>query len=232
MNESILYVEYNGGSEVPIMEALRDEKYEVMRVDNDTEAIDYAEQHDIDMLILDQANNTLDYALIREIQKRRKPCVSMILSNRMNTEDIVNGFNAGANDYITKPVQIEILLVRIRNLFNLVSIEDHEKSLSITIGELTIDPKSRRVMRQSQEVFLTPKEYELLLYLARHVNEVCSREEILKKVWKYDYMLETNVVDVYIRHLRVKLDKGYREKMIRTSRGVGYILVEPRQEKN
>lgn len=227
VNEIILYVEYDSGSAGPIIEALREATYEVIKVDNNTEAQEYVDIHDIDMLIVDQAIEMMDYTLIRRLQKRKRHFVSIILSHRLNTEDIVEGFNAGGNDYIVKPVPIEILLVRIQNLFHLTSNNGLEISLPLAIGELTIDLKSRKVTRDSQEIHLTPKEYELLLYLARHVNEVCSREEILKQVWKYDYSLGTNVVDVYVRHLRVKLDKGYHDKMIQTSRGVGYLLGGP-----
>ena len=228
VNEIILYVAYDGESAVPIIAAIREANYEVIEVSNNKGAQEYAEIHDIDMLILDQASDKMDYTLIGELHTGRKPFVTMVLSDQMKTEDIINGFNEGANEYITKPVQIEIVLVRIHNLFNLVSKEGHNKSLPITIGDLTIDPKSRRVMRNTQDIQLTRKEYDLLLYLARHVNEVCSREEILQQVWNYDFLLGTNVVDVYIRHLRVKLDKGFQHKMIQTSRGVGYILEEPR----
>ncbi|OAB25419.1 hypothetical protein PMSD_27050 [Paenibacillus macquariensis subsp. defensor] len=228
MNEIILYVAYDGESAVPIIAAIREANYEVIEVSNNKEAQEYAENHDIDMLILDQESDKMDYTLIGELHTGRKPIVTMVLSDQMKTEDIINGFNEGANEYITKPVQIEIVLVRIHNLFNLVSKKGHDKSLPITIGDLTIDLKSRRVMRNSLDIQLTRKEYDLLLYLARHVNEVCSREEILQQVWNYDFILGTNVVDVYIRHLRVKLDKGFQNKMIQTSRGVGYILEEPR----
>ncbi|OAB44548.1 response regulator transcription factor [Paenibacillus glacialis] len=228
MNEIILYVAYDTETAIAIVAALKEANYEVMKVNNNDEALKYAEIHEIDMLILDEGNEMNDYSVIREIRKSGKSVVVMILSNRMNAKDVVEAFNAGANDYITKPAQIEIVLVRIHNLFTLVSGERKGKALPITIGELTIEPKSRRVMRNSQEIHLTHKEYELLLYLARHVNEVCSREEILKQVWKYDYSLGTNVVDVYVRHLRVKLDKGFQHKMIHTSRGVGYLLEGPR----
>jgi len=228
VNEIILYVAYDGESAVPIVAAISEAKYEVIKVGNNVEAQEYVDIHDIDMLILDQASGGTDYTLISELHPGRKPFVTMVLSDQMKTEDIINGFKEGANEYITKPVQIEIVLVRIHNLFNLVSKVGHEKTLPIIIGDLTIDLKSRRVMRNSQDIQLTRKEYDLLLYLAKHVNEVCSREEILQQVWNYDFIFGTNVVDVYIRHLRVKLDKGFQHKMIQTSRGIGYILEEPR----
>ncbi len=215
-------------SAISIVATLREEKYEVIEVFDDMEALKYAEIHEVDLLIVDQGNVMNDFSVIREMQKGRQPIVSMILSNRVSTEDIVFGFTAGANDYLSKPIQIEIVLVRVRNLFNMASIERNAKGLPIIIGELTIDPKSRRVMRNALDIHLTPKEYELLFYLARHVNEVCSREDILKQVWKYDYSLGTNVIDVYVRHLRVKLEKGFQHKMIQTSRGIGYLLEGPR----
>ncbi|WP_438350929.1 response regulator transcription factor [Paenibacillus sp. FA6] len=225
MNKTILYVNYEGESAVPIIEALRIEEYEVIEVGHDIEAVEYVESHKIDMLILDYGSKGNEFEVISQLRTRMGFFLILILSDIMMSEKIIKGFAAGANEYITKPVQIEIVLVRIRNLFNLIEIENTENNLPITIGELYIDPRSRMVRRNTQSIELTPKEYDLLLYLARHVNQVCSRERILKLVWKYDYSLGTNVVDVYIRYLRLKIDKGHRHKMIHTSRGVGYILI-------
>ena len=216
---------YEGESAVPIIEALRIEKYEVIEVGHDIEAVEYVNIHEIDMLILDYGSAGNQLGVIRQLRTRISFFPIMILSNMMLSENIVEGFAAGANEYITKPVETEIVLVRIRNLFNLLEIQHHENDLPITIGELHIDPRSRRVQRNTQSIELTPKEYDLLLYLARHVNQVCSREQILKLVWEYDYSLGTNVVDVYVRYLRLKIDKGHRHKMIQTSRGIGYMLV-------
>jgi DNA-binding response OmpR family regulator len=226
VNRIILYVNFVGESAIPIIEALRTEKYEVIEVDHLVEAVEYVECHKIDLLILDYGDERNDFAVIKQMRIRNEFFLIMILSHFVQSEAVVNGFKAGANEYLMKPVQIDVVLVRIFNLFNLLSIEQLENVQTVSIGELYIDPKSRTIIRNSQTIDLTPKEYELLLYLARHVNQVCSREQILKRVWKYDYALGTNVVDVYIRYLRLKIDKGHRHKMIHTSRGVGYILVE------
>lgn len=105
--------------------------------------------------------------------------------------------------------------------------KEAEGSDIITLGDLTIELRTRKVTRKDNIIELTPREFELLVFLIEHVNEEKSREEILSEVWGYYFIGETNLVDVYIRYLRQKLDKGYRYKLIHTVRGVGYMIKEP-----
>ncbi|AOZ91099.1 response regulator transcription factor [Paenibacillus crassostreae] len=225
MANIILYVNYESETALTTIEALRIEQYEVVEVEHDQEALSFIENNEtINMVILDYGKSRDEYSVIRPMRARIKFFPIMVLSHMELDENVVNAFRLGANEYINKPVVNDILLLRILNIFNLLSIKQLENYLPIQIGELHIDLRSRQVMRNLQAVVLTPKEYDLMLYLARHVNQVCSRDQILKEVWKYEYAMGTNVVDVYIRYLRLKIDKGHRDKMIHTLRGVGYIL--------
>jgi DNA-binding response OmpR family regulator len=123
---------------------------------------------------------------------------------------------------------MEELLARVRNVLRMFkAVREGESEDTIKIGDLTIELISRKVYRKDHAIDLTPREFELLLYLARHKNTEKTREEILSDVWGYEYIGDTNVVDVYIRYLRQKMDKGYRHKLIHTIRGVGYMLKEP-----
>nr|WP_244660899.1 response regulator transcription factor [Paenibacillus sp. CFBP 13594] len=116
------------------------------------------------------------------------------------------------------------MLARIRNLLRVFANASPEGEEVIVVHDLKVNLRSRRVNRAGEYLTLTPKEYELLEYLALHVNEACTRSDILREVWGYEYAMDTNVVDVYIKHLRVKVDKGRSVKLIHTVRGIGYML--------
>ncbi|GIO66499.1 response regulator transcription factor [Paenibacillus cookii] len=229
MNERLLAVgEYFGQS--GILEALRSLGFEIEAVSGEYEALRLIGEHEIDLLLLDRAEYAgsslpkLLKALLREQADRPFPII--VFEHPYDEQAVIAGLEAGANDVVPRTVSAEELLARIRNLLRIFRIE-HERSLKkVTVGDLIIDPATRTVSRSEKDIELTVKEFDLLLYLARHVNEVCTREDILKEVWDYDFNMGTNVVDVYIRHLRTKMDKGFRKKMIQSVRGVGYIIKE------
>lgn len=147
----------------------------------------------------------------------------IILTAKDDVMDKVAGLDCGADDYITKPFAIEELLARMR-----VALKHHQASTPnrniLQVNNLTIDTDLRLVKVDENVVELTKTEYDLLLYLMQNKNFVLSREQILNNVWGYEYIGETNVVDVYIRYLRSKLDELYNKKYIHTIRGVGYIV--------
>lgn len=149
----------------------------------------------------------------------------ILLTAKGEVEDKVKGLDLGANDYITKPFEIEELLARIRAAlrFSHRSVEQESKT---AYGQLSINEQSREVLYFGEHVYLTPREYELLLYLLKHPKQVLTREQILEAVWGYDYYGDTNVVDVYIRYVRQKLEAADKTPIIHTVRGVGYVLKE------
>lgn len=151
----------------------------------------------------------------------------ILLTARDSIPEKVSGLDHGANDYITKPFQIEELLARIRAClrFNHMMEKKADEQV-LTVADLKVNENSRIVTRGSINIDLTPREYDLLIYLIKHQNNVLSREQILTRVWGFDYFGETNVVDVYISYLRKKIDDPFPSPLIHTVRGVGYVLKE------
>ncbi|WP_405152824.1 winged helix-turn-helix domain-containing protein [Paenibacillus sp. FSL K6-0108] len=150
----------------------------------------------------------------------------LVITPKTSPEIIVEWLDYGANDVIEEPIHRNVLLARVRNLLRLFAHVSQEDEEVIVVHDLKVNLRSRRVSRAGEYLVLTPKEYELLEFLARHVNEACPRRVILREVWGYDldFAMDTNVVDVYIKHLRVKVDKGKDIKLIHTVRGIGYML--------
>lgn len=168
--------------------------------------------------------------LLRRIRTDNSHTPVILLTAKDSIEDKVSGLDLGANDYITKPFQIEELLARIRVALRL----SKEASLSkeqdgwLKVGNLQLNETTHEVMRGTDLIDLTPREFDLLAYLMKHERQVLNREQILTSVWGYDYYGDTNIVDVYIRYLRSKVDKQYDEQYIQTVRGVGYVIKEIR----
>lgn len=152
----------------------------------------------------------------------------IMLTARDDTTDKVMGLDMGADDYMTKPFAIEELLARIRVIRRKSVSNKNTKSLRI--GELAMDTTSHQVVRAGKSIELTKREYDLLECLLNNKGIVLTRNQLLEKVWGYYYEGDTNVVDVYIRYLRSKIDDGYEGKLINTVRGVGYVIKEIKYE--
>ncbi|NMI05411.1 response regulator transcription factor [Paenibacillus sp. SZ31] len=148
----------------------------------------------------------------------------LVITSNASPQFIVEWLDYGANDVMEEPVHLNVMLARIRNLLRVFANATPEGEEVIVVHDLKVNLRSRRVNRGGEYLTLTPKEYELLEFLALHVNEACTRSDILREVWGYEYAMDTNVVDVYIKHLRVKVDKGRSVKLIHTVRGIGYML--------
>ena len=167
--------------------------------------------------------------LLRRMRDRKDQTPVIMLTARDNVVDKVSGLDQGANDYVTKPFEIEELLARIRaNLRQLPSSEQKEDESLLNIADLEVHTASREVTRAGLEVTLTAREYDLLVFLLHHPNQVLTRDQLLQHVWGFDYIGDTNIVDVYIRYLRQKMDKDFEPKLLHTVRGAGYMLKDRR----
>jgi DNA-binding response OmpR family regulator len=163
--------------------------------------------------------------VLRRIRNASKNVPVILLTARDSIPDKVTGLDLGANDYMTKPFQIEELLARIRVSLRISAMQIKEEQEKVfEVDDLQVFVKSYRVVRANKEIELTPREFELLVYLIENKNIVLTREQILNHVWGYDFLGDTNVVDVYIRYVRKKVDYPYSKPLIQTIRGVGYII--------
>lgn len=174
--------------------------------------------------------------VLKRIRATEQATPVILLTAKSEVEDKVKGLDLGANDYVTKPFEIDELLARIRNFIrfaksNSAVLSAAEKDTHLlSYGRLSIHEQTREVLYFNESVDLTPREYDLLLYLLKHPKQVLTREQILEAVWGFDYFGDTNVVDVYIRYLRQKLGSVNSSAIIKTVRGVGYALKESTHE--
>mgnify|MGYP003296495104 FL=1 len=207
-----------------IAKQLKASGYSVDCAFNGEEAYDLISMTDYDAAVFDVMMPKIDgFSLLRRIRNEGNNLPVLFLTARDSIEDRVEGLDIGADDYLVKPFAFEELLARIRVLIRKNSVSN---SNIITVADLTVDISSRKVKRGDSDISLSAKEYELLQYLAVNNGIVLSREKIEDHIWNYDYEGGTNVVDVYIRYLRKKIDEGYEKKLIHTVRGMGYVLRE------
>ncbi len=186
------------------------------------EAYDFLTAAEYDAAILDVMMPRLDgFGVLEKIRKEGIETPCLFLTARDSIEDRVKGLDIGADDYLVKPFSYDELLARVRVLIRKNS---GSKTSVISVGDLSIDTASRRVVRGDREISLSAKEYELLRYMAVNKNIVLSREKIENHIWNFDYEGGTNVIDVYIRFLRKKIDEDFDTKLIHTVRGAGYVL--------
>ncbi|KEQ27422.1 response regulator transcription factor [Paenibacillus tyrfis] len=226
MTQSILVIEDEKHIARVLMLELEHEGYEVETAHDGREGARLATSKPWSLILLDVMLpewNGLE--VLRRIRQVNAEVPVILLTARDGTPDIVSGFDQGANDYITKPFVIEELLARVRNLIGMTNRHKPESD-TLSAADLTIDLKARKVTRAGSLIELTPKEFDLLQYLIQHKGYVLTREQIISDVWGYDFVGDTNIVDVYIRYLRQKVDKGYQPKLIKTARGVGYELAD------
>ena len=199
---------------------LKYEGYDVTSKMDGREGLDEALENDFDLIILDIMLPSMDGIEICKNLKMEKDTPVIMLTARGEIKDKVEGLQIGADDYMVKPFAIEELLARIQVIFR----RNTSNNLKIQLKDIIIDKSNRTVNKNGEVIALTNKEFELLMCLVESKNIVLSREKILEKIWGYEHEVETNVVDVYIRHLRNKLDKDEKEKYIQTIRTHGYII--------
>ena len=194
------------------------EGYSVCIKEDGREGLEEALRNEYDLIILDVMLPSMNgFEICRRIKKVKSTSIIM-LSAKGTVIDKVNGLKIGADDYMSKPFAIEELLARIEVIFRRLS---NPSDYIIKFKDISIDTKARIVKRNNDEINLTNKEYELLMILVENKDEVVTRDELLERIWGYD--TETNVTDVYIRHLRSKLNNENKEEYIQTVRSIGYI---------
>lgn len=227
MTKKILIIEDEKNLARFVSLELQHEGYEVIVEVNGREGLETALEKEFDLILLDLMLPEMDgFEVTRRLQTEKTTYI-MMMTARDSIMDVVAGLDRGADDYIVKPFAIEELLARIRAIFRRQDIESEKKVPSQGIyRDLVLNPQNRSVNRGDDEISLTKREYDLLNILMTNMNRVMTREELLSNVWKYDEAIETNVVDVYIRYLRGKIDIPGKESYIQTVRGMGYVIRE------
>ena len=205
-----------------IAERLRMENYAVDSCFDGRSALDYLIFRQYDGVIMDVMLPYMDgFAVLKEMHSKQVHTPVMFLTARTGVDDIVHGLDSGADDYLIKPFDFDVLLARLRVLLRKTSgIHDEV----YTCGDLVVDVNRQEVSRAGNKIELTSREFAVLLYFVHNQNIVMSRDQILTGVWNDDGEITSNVVDVYIRILRKKIDNPFPFKMIQTVRGVGYKL--------
>ena len=207
-----------------VARALRAESYAVDVAEDGLRGWELAQAYEYDLIILDLMLPQLPgEEVLRRIRRTNQRVPILILTARGATEDKVHNFEAGADDYLTKPFAFAELIMRVKALLRRGPIT---RSSVLRVGDLEVDRFTQQVRRAGRRIELTPKEYALLEYLAANPGRVFSRTMIIEHVWDQSFEGLTNIVDVYVRHLRSKVDDPFAVKLIRTVRGVGYGLTE------
>ncbi len=220
----VLVVEDQPEMNALLVRQLNDAHYSVDGCLNGNDALDYLAGGAYDAVVLDVMLPGVDGL---EVLRRRRAAGDktpvLLLTARDGVEDRVRGLDSGADDYLVKPFALAELLARLRVLIRRRS---DQVSDVIAVGDLRVDCAARTAARGGQNIALSAREFAVLEYLARNAGVVLSRERISQGVWNYDYEGGSNVVDVYIRYLRKKIDEGRDRRLIHTVRGVGYVLRE------
>ena len=202
---------------------LEEQGYAVDTAFTGVEALDWADSAPYDLIILDILLPEMDgLTVCRELRKRGSRTPILMLTARDSVDDRVNGLDAGADDYLVKPFALKELLARLRAMSRRNA--EQPKTSTLQLADLTLDTLTRRVRRGEKLIELTAKEYAVLECLLREPERVLTRTQIAEHVWNYDVFNQSNVVDVYIRNLRRKIDDGFNLKLIHTIRGAGYRL--------
>ena len=207
-----------------LVSRLKKEHYSVDTCFQGEEALDYLAGAEYDVVILDIMMPVLDgLSVLTKIRKEGNQVPVLLLTARDSIEDRVKGLDSGANDYLVKPFALEELLARIRVLLRRGT---GEKENVCRVADLEVHLDTHEVLRGGKEITLSGKEFSLLRYMIQNQGIVLSREKLEQHIWNYDYTGGSNVIDVYIRYLRKKIDEGFTSKLIHTVRGAGYVLKE------
>jgi len=227
---SILIVEDDAAVASVLHKGLSELGYEVVLAFDGIAGLNMVRQQQNSLVILDvmlPGKNGTD--ICRQLRSEKIQTPILMLTALGNTGQIVEGLDAGADDYMVKPFKLAELLARVRTLIRRaagqVSNDAAESELlPLQVADLVLHPAYKRAERMGEAIQLTATEYRLLEYLMRNANRVLSRQDILEKVWGFDFNMATNVVDVYINYLRKKIDRNHDQKLIQTVVGMGYTV--------
>jgi len=207
-----------------IKKGLEEETYAVDVAYDGEEGQGLAELNHYDLIILDlMLPKIKGLDVLTHLRGKKINTPIILLTAKDSVEDKVTGLNKGADDYLTKPFAFSELLARVRSLLRR---GQSDTKTVLQVGDLTLDLVSHKVKRAGEEIELTGKEYSLLEYFMRNAGKVLTRTMIAEHVWDYNFDTFTNVIDVYVNHLRKKIDKQYDHKLLHTLRGVGYVMRE------
>lgn len=221
-NMKLLVVEDEKDLNRIIVRHLKAEGYSVDSCFDGETAIDYLEGAPYDGVLLDvMLPKKNGFEVLETVRKKGVQTPVLFLTARGETEDIVTGLDLGADEYIIKPFSFKELMARIRVLVRKTS---EQRDNIYCCGDLKLDTNTHTVQRAGRQIELSPKEYSILLYLVRNKNIILSRDQIEHNIWDFEYGGSSNIIDVYIRYLRKKIDNGFEQKMIQTIRGAGYML--------
>ena len=207
-----------------IRQALAAESFAVEVSHHGGEGLVWAGREPFDAIVLDVMMPGRDgLSVLRELRRQGNQTPILLLSARGEVNDRVEGLNAGADDYLAKPFALAELIARVRSLGRR---NGEPKPAELRVGDLVLETSTRRARRGGAMVELTTREYRLLEFLMRSSGRICGRMTILEKVWDYHFDPGTNLVDVYVKRLREKLDDDFPVKLLHTVRGIGYVLKE------
>jgi heavy metal response regulator len=207
-----------------IQQGLEEEHYSVDVAYDGEKGVVMAETQTYDLLILDVMLPSMNgFEITRRLRSSRLTTPILMLTAKTATDDKVAGLDSGADDYLTKPFAFAELLARVRSLLRRGSLD---KTTLLTCADLELDTISHKARRAGKQIDLTAKEYALLEYFLRNKDRVLSRTIISEHIWDYNFDTGTNLIDVYVNHLRNKIDSGFDRRLIHTVRGVGYVLRE------
>lgn len=223
MKERVLIIEDDEGIVRVLRRALSYEGYQVDAAMDGENGLHLARDKHPDLVILDLMLPGMDGIEVCQRLRTSGNIPIMMLTAKDALQDRVQGLDAGADDYMSKPFELDELLARIRALLRRTQLE---RAPVLSFEDLTLDTSTRQAVRTGRVISLTAKEYDLLELFLRHPRQVLTREMIFDRVWGYDFGGESNVLDVYIRYLRQKLENEGEQRLIHTVRGVGYVLRE------
>jgi len=201
---------------------LKEEGYAYDLASDGKEGLNFAEATEYDVILLDIMLPSVDgFTIIQKLRAKNISTPIIVLTAKSAVKDKVNGLDYGADDYLTKPFSFEELIARIRAMLRRKS---DEKETVLTCGDLTLDLISREVYRNNNSIELTTKEFAILEYFLRNKGRILTKSQIAEHVWNYEFDYQSNIIEVYIRYLRKKIDDDYEKKLIHTIRGVGYKI--------